>query len=126
MSICVFYHCILSGGSVPINTEAACEIFHEQMRALKSSGLLAEADEFHIGINGPADDVQIAKLFVTRPSAKFIIHGAGATSEIPTMEHLRRWLPGHEGWKVLYLHSKGVTHPNDPFYDRWRQRMTLA
>jgi len=124
--IAVFYHTILSGGTIPINMEFACQIMQEQMRALTKSGLLDVADEFHVGINGDADDLQVAKLFVPCPNAKFVMHGSGMTSEIPTMAYLRRWLPGHDDWKVLYFHIKGVTHPVEPLYAVWRERMMKA
>ena len=120
--ICVFYHCILSGGSVPIVTPFACELFAEQMRALKDSGLLAACDELHIGINGGYEDLDLARMFAPA-KARFIVHGAGATTEIPTMACLRNWLPGHEGWKVLYHHMKSISHPGEIFYDNWRRRM---
>ena len=121
--IAIFYHCILSGGSVPIDTEFACRILQSQMRALKDSGLLDQADEFYVGLNGGHDDAEIVRMF--SPCLKMDIreHGPGSTSEIPTLKWLREWLPGHEDWKVLYFHLKGVSHPTDPFYARWRQRM---
>lgn len=122
MSVAIFYHCILSGGTIPINTEFACRIMVEQMTALTNSGLLAVADEIYIGINGGEDDVQIARLFAPAKT-RFIIHGSHATTEIPTLSFLRSWLPGHDGWKVLYHHSKGVTHPTEPLYAAWRRRM---
>lgn len=124
--LAIFYHCILSGGSVPVDTTFACQIMAEQMAALKKSGLLDEADEFHIGINGDREDLQIAKLFVPCSQAKFTVHGTGATSEIPTLNTLIRWLPGHDDWAVLYHHCKGVTHPNEPLYAVWRKRMEKA
>ena len=125
MKLAIWYHCILSGGSVPIDTEFACRILQSQMRVLKDSGLLDQADEFYVGINGGEEDVQIASLFASA-KAKFIIHGAGMTTEIPTLAHLRHWLPGHEEWKVMYHHIKGVTRPNDPPYDNWRKTMEKA
>jgi hypothetical protein len=120
--IAIFYHCILSGGTIPINTEFACQIMQEQMAALAQSGLLAAADEFHIGINGGEEDVEIVRLFVPA-KAKIVMHGAGMTTEIPTLAYLRRWLPGHEDWKVLYFHLKSVTHPGEVLYERWRHCM---
>ena len=125
MNLAVFYHAIFSGGSRPIDMDFACRIMQEQMTALIQSGLSDAADEVYIGINGAEDDAQIARLFVPAKS-KFIVHGAGATTEIPTLAFLRSWLPGHEVWKVLYFHSKGISHPTEPFYAVWRQRMTKS
>ena len=125
MNLALFYHCILSGGSVLINTEFACSILMEQMTALARSGLLEAATEFHVGINGSEEDLELARLFVPA-KARFIMHGAGSTTEIPTLQHLQRWLPSHEDWKVLYHHQKGVTHPREPAYAVWRRRMERA
>jgi hypothetical protein len=121
--ICVVYHCILSGGSVPIDTEIACRILHDQMRALKDSGLLDAADEFHVGVNGGHEDAEIVRMFSPCLKVDIREHGPGATSEIPTLKWLREWLPAHSDWYVLYHHMKSITHPTDPFYARWRQRM---
>ena len=126
MKIAIFYHAILRGGSVPIDTEFACRIVSEQMAALDNSGLLDEADELYIGVNGDKEDADMARLFVPCPDAWFFIHGADATTEIPTMSRLREWLPSHPDWCVLYHHIKGVTHPNMASYKNWRGRMESA
>lgn len=126
MKIAIFYHAILSGGTIPIDTHCACQIMEEQMHALDESGLLDEADEFHIGINGDDDDANTARLFVPCPDAQFHVHGKSATTEIPTMNILRAWLPSHPGWHVLYHHIKGVTQPHNPLYHAWRRCMEKA
>jgi hypothetical protein len=111
---------------VPIDTESACRIIQSQMRALKDSGLLDAADEFHVGLNGGHDDAEIVRMFSPCLKVDIREHGPGATSEIPTMKWLREWLPDHQDWYVLYFHIKGISHPTDPFYARWRQRMEKA
>lgn len=63
-SLAIFYHCILSGGVIPIDTEFACRILSEQMQSLSKSGLLSQADEFYIGINGDQEDAATARIFV--------------------------------------------------------------
>lgn len=123
---CIWYHCILSGGTRPINTSVACAILQEQMVALDQSGLLDEADEFHVGINGDEEDVQMARLFIPCPDVQFHVWGKSATTEIPTIARLREWLPGHENWKVLYHHIKGVTQPHNALYHAWRRCMERA
>lgn len=120
--IAVFYHCIVSGGSVPIDTEHACAVIHEQMQALAQSGLAAACSELVIGINGTAEDAQIVRMF-TPAKAQLRVHGPGTTTEIPTLNLIRAWLPGHEAWHVMYHHLKGVTHPGEPAYAAWRRRM---
>lgn len=124
--ICVYYHCILSGGSVPIDTEFACRILQSQMRVLKDSGLLDKADEFHIGVNGGHEDAEVIRLL--SPCAKVDIreHGIHATTEIPTLKWMQEWLPGHRDWFVLYFHIKGVTQPLDEFHQHHRHVMEKA
>jgi hypothetical protein len=123
--IAIFWHTIFSGGSRPIDTSYAAGIMADQMESLRKSGLLAATDEMIIGVNGGLEDAEIARLFA--PSkARIVPHGIGSTTEIPTMNLLRQWLPGHEQWKVLYGHLKGVTHPWLPSDMAWRQRMEQA
>ena len=124
--IAIFYHCILSGGSVPIDTSFACSIVAEQMDAFRLSGLFDEADELHIGLNGDEEDLQMLRLFVPCPHAHFLIHGSGMTTEIPTLAALQRWLPIHRDWFVLYAHIKGVSHPGRRLDENWRRRMERA
>jgi len=119
--IAAFFHCIVRGGSVPIDTTKACAIIQEQMIAYQQSGLLDAADEFYVGVNGDADDVEIVRLFVPCKKVQFIAHGLGATTEIPTLNVLRKWLPGHEEWNVVYAHSKGVCYPDHLLYHAWRR-----
>lgn len=127
--LAVFYHCKLSG-TIPdngkaIDTGIACLIMHGQMFALKESGLEGAAQEIHVGLNGNGEDVQLAKLFIP-PKARLVVHGKEAVSEIPTLNMIRAFLIQHPDWNVLYHHIKGVTHPNEPMYSRWRERMEAA
>ena len=126
MKLGIWYHVILSGGSVPIDTEFACRILASQMRVLKDSGLLAEADEFHVGVNGGHEDAEIVRLLSPCSKVDIREHGAKATTEVPTLKWLQDWLPGHQGWHVLYHHSKGVTKPHDEFTQHHRHVMEKA
>jgi hypothetical protein len=123
--IAVFYHCILSGGTVSIDTPKACAIMAEQMAALKESGLADAADEIRIGLNGDSEDLEMARLFAPA-KAMFMVHGKGATTEIPTMNHLRDWLPAHPDWLVAYHHIKGVCYPDHLLYHAWRRCLERA
>lgn len=60
--IAVFFHCIVSGGSIPIDTPFACSIIKEQLDAHQKIGLLDASSEIVVGINGGDEDVQIVKL----------------------------------------------------------------
>ena len=82
-------HDIFSGGSRPIDMSYACGMMADQMESLRKSGLLAATDEMIIGVNGGADDAEVARLFA--PSkARIVPHGAGTTTEIPTMNLIRQ------------------------------------
>lgn len=122
MKIAVFYHCILSGGTIPIDTSYACALMADQMDALKESGLLAACDDFFIGINGGGEDVQIAKM-IAPAKAKLLAHGPNTTTEIPTMKCLQGWALQNPDCRFMYHHIKGVTHPGDANYQRWRENM---
>lgn len=124
--IAIFYHAIFSGGTIPVDTSFACSIMREQMSALKRSGLMDQADEMHVGVNGDEGDAAIARMLIPRPSVKFTAHGPHTTTEIPTLNVLRNWLPGHEDWRVMYHHLKGVTHPGEALYEAWRRRLEKA
>ena len=125
MKLAIFYHCILSGGSVPVDTEWACSIMDEQMIALRDSGLLAATEEVYIGLNGDNEDAAMAMMFAP-PKAKIIIHGKDSTTEIPTLNYLRNWLSGCDADFVLYHHIKGVTHKGSALYEAWRRCMERA
>lgn len=102
----------------------AVNIIHGQMSEIRRSGLLAEAKEFHVGINGGAESLEVAHLFIPA-KAQIELHGLDSHSENPTIRMIEKWLPGHSGWYVLYFHSKGATHPRlDWLCDRWRNCMT--
>jgi hypothetical protein len=124
-SIAIFYHAILDGGAVPINTDAALGIMFEQMAALKASGLSEAATEIIVGLNG-SDAAALMVRAMVPEKARVVRHPDGNHSEIPTLTLLRYWLPGHEDWTVFYHHIKGVTHPGVPLYERWRRRMEQA
>jgi hypothetical protein len=125
MKLAVFYHCLISGGSVPINTDFALNIIAEQMHAFKKSGLADAAEEFVFAVNGDEAD-GLAASSLAPAKAKLVCHGRGATTEIPTMNLIRAWLLGHDGWNVLYAHQKGVTQPNNEFHQHHRRVMEQA
>lgn len=124
--ISIWYHTILSGGTVPIDTEYAALIMQEQMEALTKSGLREESDEFYIGVNGDSDDANIARMLCPCPHVKILVNGSEATTEIPTLFALATWAKQHPDWYVLYFHIKSVTHPREMLYTNWRRRMERA
>lgn len=123
--IAVFYHCILSGGTIPIDTGYACSLLGDQMEALNKSGLTDACEELYVGVNGGPEDVSMARMICPSKS-RFLAHGRGTTTEIPTLKCLEGWVAQHPDWYVMYHHLKGVTHPYEPLYAAWRQRLEDA
>lgn len=115
MKIAIFYHCLFQ-----INQQrlpAAVPIVKHQMKVLQDYGLLDAASNFFIGVNGDSGTSP-----VTFPEkATVIYHGLQCRNELRTLRVLEKWLPGHEDWLVLWLHSKGATHKiGDKHSDAWR------
>src|SRR4029079_16722830 len=118
--IAVWYHCLLTSKERPIDFDYAISLISAQMDALQQSGLADAASAIYVGVNGSeADALAIACLCPSK--ATIVCHGSGATTEIPTMNLIRSWVPNHPGWKMLYHHTKGVSTPNQA--DGWRRRM---
>lgn len=90
------------------------------MAALKHYGLLDEATEFHVGVNGGEESAWAAKMFLP-PKADVIFHGTQCRNECRTIRSLEQWLPGHEGWNVFYFHVKGGTSGPEKKWlnDKW-------
>lgn len=119
MNIAVWYHIALTP---PIDRQAGLTLFREQMSLLKTSGLAASSAHTVIGVNGTNQDVKDLNGFA---HGSIILH-ENCRSELPTLYALQKWLPGHEDWYVCYWHAKGVTHPGNEAYFRWRKCMELA
>jgi hypothetical protein len=122
--IAIFYHTLFFiDGLLP----GAESIIAEQMGQLMASGLLKEATEFHVGINGGEESKVIAALNI--PSkAQFVFHGLSSRAENLTIVMLENWVKNHPGWNVLYFHAKGATHhPGTPYAEcvsaPWRRAM---
>lgn len=60
-----------------------------------------------VGINGSSESEPIARLLIPH-RAQLVFHGLTSRNENPTIRELEKWLPGHEGWYVLYFHAKGT------------------
>jgi hypothetical protein len=119
--LAVFYHCAISGPRIPSPTYAE-SVVCEQMAALKASGLAEVAEGILVGVNGGDGDL-LEVMPMIPLKALVYTQGRQGESEIPTLDMLRGWLPGHEDWFVLYHHSKGVSCPADNIKERWRARM---
>lgn len=107
--IAIFYHCLFVLGTPPKILESAINIVHEQMSALKASGLQDAAQEIHIGVNGGEESQVFCESLL--PSNSIVhFHSLNSFSENQTLVILENWVKTHPDWHVLYLHSKGATH----------------
>lgn len=118
MKLVVWYHCVLSGPRLP-SEDHALAIYTEQMRALQDSGLAQNA-AIHIAVNGGDGDALLAASLAP-DNAVLHVNGPQACSEVTTLERLRQSLA--PGQFLLYHHIKGVQHPHQPVYERWRHCM---
>ena len=116
--IALFYHCTVQGGVTGVNFDFALSVISEQMLLLKAVGLVDVAVEFHIGVQGTTED-RVVLAILAGDKAKITC----TCGEVASMTLLQKWLPGHEDWYVLWHHSKGVTHTNEPGPQNWRRRM---
>ena len=125
--IAIWFHVKL-GGIAGMDETKAASVMAEQMDVLQSSGLLGAAAEFHVNSHGNLENFAMAS-FLAGPRAIVTTSDDllnGLDGELPTFGKLQDWLTGHAGWNVLYLHTKGVTKPDDPFRTAWRRCMMKA
>lgn len=112
-------------GEPPELIDKAVAVVHEQMAALKLSGLEDAAEEIHIGINGGEESQLLRELLPAK--AQITYHGLQSKAENLTIVLLENWLKTHPDWYVLYTHAKGSTHaigsPYGQYSDNWRQAM---
>lgn len=121
MNIAVFYHAYISGARIK-DPNFALNVLADQMAHLKQCGLDKAASEIHIGVNGTEGDALLVSALAA-DKATIHIHGPKAQTELPTFHVMQQWLSGHDGWLVLYFHTKGVSHGNHAAYNKWRDRM---
>lgn len=106
--IAVFYHVYQHDGWL--------NLFREQQSKLMFSRLGWKADLVHIGINGSEP--------LTIPLANFKIrkNPNPQNEETDTLKSLLSYAEENPDSKILYLHTKGVTH-NTPEVQDWRMMM---
>lgn len=125
--IAIFYHSRFYLGDPPELLLPAVQIVAEQIEAMERTGLLAAAKEMIAGVNGGEESHDVARLLLPA-KANLVFHGLESQGENLTIVELERWAPAHPGWLVLYLHSKGASHPPDSDYGNnvsapWRRSM---
>jgi hypothetical protein len=74
-----------------------------------------------IGVNASSDSPDAAFVEANYPpGANRKYWGGEAESLLPTMRLMHEWTKTHPNWNVLFLHTKGVNHAGEPFYNVWR------
>ena len=106
VKVAVFYHVYQAG-----NWQ---EIFDEQFGSIISSGLYEKVDFVHLGINGSK--------VLNYPKVISKINKNQHMEETETLKSLLSFSKNNPGYKVLYLHTKGVSK-NMPLMDDWRKMM---
>lgn len=123
MKIAVFYHCLFVHPNENQIMDNAIRIVSEQMQCLTNSGLLAAADEFHVGINGDETSGIIAESILPR-KAQLQFHGRNCFTENRTIMNLQKMMKARDDFAILYFHTKGVMHPPSTDYiNNWRNCM---
>jgi len=82
------------------------KLYHDQINSLIVSGLYDKCDFIHIGINGDKElPFVLDKIKIQYNENKIL--------EANTLQSLWEFCSNNLDYKVLYLHSKGVTHKNN-------------
>jgi hypothetical protein len=95
------------------------EIYQEQMSLIVGSKLYDVADFISIGINGN----KILKYEDTK--IKCNINYNLEKEESDTLKRLKNFAESNDNYKILYIHTKGVTIDSDPVND-WRKYMNYC
>lgn len=115
--IAIWFHARLSGP--PVIPEHARAIMAEQFAYMGYCGLLEAANEIIVGC-ADCDRAEAEK--IAPKKTIFVRLEEGSKSELPTLTHLRAWLPGNPHAYVLYQHIKCATR-TDPLCQVWRRCM---
>jgi hypothetical protein len=127
--IAIFFHGLFFLGDPPRHMPNAGCIIANQIVQMIDSGLWEAAAEIHFGINGGAESESVFNAIVPqKPGMTVTYHGLKSQSENLTIAMIETWVKTHPGWNVLYLHSKGASHPPDSDYAQrvskpWREAM---
>lgn len=106
--IAVFYHVWQNGNWK--------RLFHEQINSLMISGLYHAADFIHIGVNGDEElPLSLPKFTVSYNENKIL--------EADTLKSLYEFSLQNIDYKVLYFHTKTISHEGNYFFlnaTKWR------
>jgi GR25 family glycosyltransferase involved in LPS biosynthesis/GT2 family glycosyltransferase/tetratricopeptide (TPR) repeat protein len=104
------------------NLHGDLTVLREILRGVRDCGLLDRLDALYVVNVG--DDVHADDLGVDAPATIHVINYSPdvALFERPTLDLVRRFARVHADSRILYLHTKGVSHvPPHPFVDDWRR-----
>lgn len=94
------------------------DVFNEQIRKIQASGLYDASQFIFCGINGD-------EALPTTLDKVIGVHNSNTVLEADTLKQLWSFSVNNPGYKVLYLHTKGVTWDNEikPIATSWRRFM---
>jgi hypothetical protein len=97
------------------------EVLNELLNRIDTSGLYKMCDGIHLVINGDKS------LLNFKERGKYIIHNPNkdiSHCEFPTLDLIWRHSQIQDDLKILYLHTKGVTKPNNKYISDWTELLT--
>jgi len=94
MKLAIFYH--------TFQNEISAFIYQQQINRLFVSGLMKEADYFHIGVNGNQEMFYV-------PSKAKVVYNQNWKEETETMIALKDFAYENPDYKILYFHMKGAS-----------------
>lgn len=90
-------------------------LFTEQSQLLIDSGLKDNSEFIYVGVNGSDPITELDKF-------EFHINKEPWSEETPTLNALKDFCAKNSDYKVLYMHTKGITQPMQSTHD-WRKIM---
>lgn len=100
----------------------AIDLFNQTLKKIKSSGLYDELDQIYLSLNGPNTELYRQALNIHDSKINVIEFNYNYHGEFNTLNFISDFCKFNEG-KILYLHSKGVTHPLHNPVNHWREYM---
>ena len=101
MKIAIFYHIF------QLNNWK--EIFKEQISTMKESGLWDASSHIHFGIN-KSSEFEVLPAVYDPSKINMIKYNRNNNTEVDTLTDLWYFCQKNPDYKVLYLHTKGVSH----------------
>lgn len=101
------------------------EVLENQINKMKKFGLYQKLKRIYIGVLG--DYIQLMKhnIYLDNDKLEVVYFSKDVTEmEFPTLINLKKFCDtNQENHHILYIHTKGVRNPNNPFIDQWRNYM---